>query len=63
MLCLNCNAIMRAGPVIDSYNQIKFCPVCGITKIVSIGGHDDKTQQLFSRPEDKAKESDRRKNH
>jgi len=54
---------MRAGPVIDSYNQIKFCPVCGITKIVSIGGHDDKTQQLFSRPEDKAKESDRRANH
>ena len=54
---------MRAGPVIDSYNQIKFCPSCGITKVIPIGGHDDTEEFIPIRNQTETERNHREQNH
>jgi len=64
MLCSNCNVVMRAGPVIDNWSQIEYCPNCGRLAIVTISEvEDDETQFVSHGIKDETEESHREQNH
>ena len=64
MICEHCNKIMRFGVILDNYQELLFCPVCGRLKVISITEEENDTQErLQSRTKDETEESDRGENN